>query len=167
MPKLTLQRVQRLSHCTIGHLYLEDTFLCFTLEPQLRPTGAPKVPHDTAIPAGTYPLRLDILSPRFSDLAHHPWAKVCRGYVPRLMNVPGFEGILIHVGNTFIDTSGCILVGRKVVNGGLQESLFAFQQLIWRLRTMLADLVRTMTLREAYGAFTITVKNPPSWRGGA
>ena len=95
---------------TIGSLLLDGDYFCDTLEDPVR--GA-KMPGITAIPAGRYKVIVN-RSPRFGrDL-------------PRLLDVPGFEGILIHRGNTAKDTAGCILVGEnkepgKVVNSGRYE----------------------------------------------
>lgn len=91
---------------TIGKLYIDGKYFCDTLEDAVR--KGPKVMHETAIPAGTYEVILN-MSPRFKKV------------LPRLLNVPGFDGILIHAGNTSKDTSGCILVGQnkevgKVIN---------------------------------------------------
>jgi hypothetical protein len=61
-----------------------------------------KVAHETAIPTGVYKVVVN-LSP----------AK--RRMLPRLLDVPGFSGILIHRGNTKSDSSGCILVGENRV----------------------------------------------------
>jgi hypothetical protein len=79
---------------TIGQLYRSDELVCFTLEP---PPDRPAVP---SIPFGRYPLSWE-KSPRLGV------------YTPRLNNVPGRSGILIHAGNTIADTEGCILVGSK------------------------------------------------------
>ena len=78
-------------------------FLCFVLEDVVRPVGV-KVPGRTAIPAGTYPISFE-KSPRLSALKGRDL------FTPRLHNVPGFEGVLIHVGNYDQDTDGCLLPG--------------------------------------------------------
>jgi hypothetical protein len=81
---------------TIGELLLDGRFECFTLEDQVGPSGDSK----GCIPAGRY--RLGIRqSKRFGKL------------MIALYDVPGFEGILIHNGNSFSDTLGCILVGKS------------------------------------------------------
>ena len=54
--------------------------------------------------------------------------------LPRLVNVPGYEGVLIHVGNTADDTSGCLLVGRNKVVGKVTESTATFVELMNILR---------------------------------
>ena len=92
---------------TIGCLWIEGTRFCDTLEDRVRDLKQePKVPGATAIPAGRYEVIVN-RSPRFGrDL-------------PRL---PGFEGILIHRGNTAKDTAGCILVGENRLPGQVLNS---------------------------------------------
>ena len=106
--KLKLERLYLKPDYTIGKLYIDGKYFCDTLEDQVR-----KIPGRTAIPAGVYEVIVNI-SPRF------------RRKLPRLLDVPGFDGILIHRGNTAEDTSGCILVGEnrergKVINSTRYE----------------------------------------------
>jgi hypothetical protein len=54
-----------------------------------------KVPNETAIPTGTYNVTLNVISPKFKD---RTWAKPYGGKVPRILNVPGFNGVLLHPG---------------------------------------------------------------------
>jgi len=101
--KLTLNRNPTGITCTIGDLLVDGEVFCSTLEDPIRevpgkPVSQWKVAGDTAIPTGTYEIEITY-SPHFQrDL-------------PLLVNVPGFEGIRIHGGNTDKDTEGCILVG--------------------------------------------------------
>lgn len=112
--ELILIRKYKKSDYTIGVLYVDGTRFCDTLEDRLRDlTKEVKVPGLTAIPAGVYEVVVNI-SPRF------------RRKLPRLLNVPGFDGILIHRGNKAEDTAGCILVGEnrergKVINSTRYE----------------------------------------------
>lgn len=95
--RLTLTRLERHETYTLGRLDVNGSFFCHTLEPTERPLGV-KVYGKTAIPKGSYAVIVN-RSPRFGrDL-------------PRLLNVPYFDGILIHRGNYPRDTQGCILVG--------------------------------------------------------
>jgi len=101
--RLSLQREHSVNDATIGALYVNGTFQCFTLEDQVRelpgvPVAEWKVPGKTAIPAGEYKVTVDF-SNRFQRNMLH------------VLNVPGFQGIRIHAGNTSADTEGCILVG--------------------------------------------------------
>lgn len=51
------------------------------------------------------------------------------GRVPRLLNVPGYDGILIHVGNYATQSAGCILVGINDVKGMVTHSKETFTKL--------------------------------------
>lgn len=112
---LTLKRVNKQPKFTEGDLYLNGTFFCHTLEDTdrnlkqgdtLQRVLAVKVYGETAIPAGTYKVILN-MSPKFKKI------------LPRLQNVTGYEGVLIHGGNKPADTYGCLLVGERDATPGL------------------------------------------------
>ena len=106
--KLTLKRIALRSTYTIGRLYVDGNYFCDTLEDTVRDlnkngkfdNGEKKVYGKTAIPYGTYEIKWTY-SPRFKK------------YTPQLMNVPLFEGIRIHSGNSSTDTEGCLLLGEN------------------------------------------------------
>lgn len=126
--RLRIDRVARRPAYTIGRLYVEGAYLCDTLEDTVRARGV-KVYARTAIPAGEYRVRMDVRSPRFGS---RPQYRKYGGRLPRLVGVPGFEGILIHPGNTAEDTAGCILVGENKLVGRLTNSLITFDKL-WHI----------------------------------
>jgi hypothetical protein len=95
--RLLLKRFEFKPTYTIGKLYVNGIYYCYTLEDVVRTEGK-KVYGQTAIPAGTYSVIIN-LSNRFNR------------ELPLLLNVPGFTGVRIHPGNTSKDTEGCILVG--------------------------------------------------------
>ena len=95
---LLLQRKWFTPDSTIGELFVNDKFFCYTLGDVER--SGPKVYGKTAIPRGTYEIKLTH-SPKYKRL------------MPLLLDVPGFEGVRIHSGNTHKDTEGCILVGNR------------------------------------------------------
>ena len=106
--KLKLNRIALRKTYTIGKLYIDGKYFCDTLEDTVRDTnksgkfdnGEKKVKGKTAIPYGTYEIKWTY-SPRFKK------------YTPQLMNVPQFEGIRIHAGNSSTDTEGCLLLGEN------------------------------------------------------
>lgn len=106
--KLTLNRIALRQTYTIGKLYIDGKYFCDTLEDTVRDTnksgkfdnGEEKIKGKTAIPYGTYEIKWTY-SPRFKK------------YTPQLMNVPSFEGIRIHSGNSSTDTEGCLLLGEN------------------------------------------------------
>lgn len=122
--ELRVKRVALKSDYTIGRLYVNGEYVCDTLEDAVRDT---KIYGKTAIPCGTYKITMDVVSPKFKDRS---WAKPYDGKLPRLIDVPNYEGVLIHVGNTAEDTSGCLLVGQNRVVGKLVNSTQTFMSLM-------------------------------------
>ena len=133
--KLELIRRYRKSGYTIGSLLVDGVKFCETLEPTdrgltssmtLQEIKAKKVKGKTAIPTGVYHIDMDTVSPRFKTKA---WARAHNGIVPRLQGVKGFDGVLIHVGNSAADTEGCILVGRNTEVGKVTQSVKTYMEL--------------------------------------
>lgn len=119
--ELLLKRVARKAGYTIGNLYINGTYFCDTVEDRDRFFfGEKKVMHKTAIPCGRYEITQNVVSPKYGS--KKPYKEVCNGYVPRLLDVPQFDGVLIHVGNSAEDSSGCILVGRNKIKGMVLNS---------------------------------------------
>ena len=134
--KLLLKRIAKMEKYTIGKLYIDGKYFSDTLEDTDRNLTSTmskdkiakvKVYGKTAIPAGTYVVDMNTVSPKFGERS---WAQPYEGKVPRLQDVPGYEGVLIHPGNTADDTSGCILVGRNKVKGQVVESQDTFHSLM-------------------------------------
>jgi hypothetical protein len=118
MKKLELKRIARKATYTIGKLYVDGKYFCDTLEDvdrgltqsmPLAEIKRIKVMHQTAIPTGTYKVIVNV-SPSKQRL------------LPRLLDVPGFDGILMHRGNTDADSSGCVLVGENKQVGKVLNS---------------------------------------------
>lgn len=137
--RLTVIRKYKKQGYTIGDLLVDGRKFCDTLEPEDRGLTSTmteteirnrKVAGVTAIPTGCYHVRMDVVSPKYSRRTAYGF---CEGRVPRLVSVPGFNGVLIHIGNRKEDTKGCILVGRNVVTGGLLYSTLMFHRLYARL----------------------------------
>lgn len=122
--ELKVKRVALKSTYTIGRLYVDGVYVCDTLEDAVRDT---KIYGKTAIPYGTYKITMDVVSPKFKDRS---WAKPYGGKLPRLLDVPNYEGVLIHVGNTDADSSGCLLVGQNKVKGQVVNSTQTFMSLM-------------------------------------
>ena len=138
--KLQLTRIALRPTYTIGRLLIDGERFCDTLEDKVRDTnkdgdlldeGEQKVYGQTAIPYGTYGVTLNVQSPKYSKRKAYDF---CKGYLPRLLDVHHFEGILIHIGNKPEDSAGCILVGENKVVGGLINSTATFTRLYGRLK---------------------------------
>jgi hypothetical protein len=126
--KLELKRKALKETYTIGDLFIGGVFFCNVLEDKVRDIdkdgqfdhGEVKVFAETAIPYGTYQIDMTY-SNRFKRI------------LPLLENVPGFEGIRIHPGNTAVDTHGCLLVGKNTEVGKVTESKKTFDNLFVKL----------------------------------
>lgn len=103
------------SEGTPGDLIINREVFCYTLEDKVQQV---KIPGETCIPAGKY--RVDLTySERFERT------------LPLLLNVPGFDGIRMHGGNTTADTSGCILCGFKITGlNGIANCKLAIDSII-------------------------------------
>ena len=141
--KLEIDRRWKKETYTIGRLYVDGELFCNTLEDRdrgLKKTDTllsiktRKVYGETAIPTGIYGVAMNVTSPKFAAVAWY-W-QLCQGKMPRLLSVPGFDGILIHPGgsNGPLDTMGCILVGRNTKVGKLTESKATFKALYERMK---------------------------------
>ena len=113
---IIIKRIFKGPDYTIGKLYIDGKYFCDTLEDTVRAPGV-KIPGKTAIPAGKYKIKL-------AESLHF------KKLMPRLENVPGFTGVLIHAGSTAEDTGGCILVGKNRVKGKVLDSRETFAKLL-------------------------------------
>lgn len=134
--ELVVDRKWKKQGYTISNLTIDGKWFCNILEDTDRGLDDSmsiaeikklKKPSITAIPRGTYEVTLDVVSPKYSTNAFYK--QVCNGKVPRLLNVKGFEGILIHAGNTDKDSAGCLLVGMNLERGKVLKSQETFRKL--------------------------------------
>ena len=125
----------------IGHLYVDGKYVCDTIEDTdrgldknmpLAELQKRKVKAQTAIPTGTYKVTLGIVSPKFSQKPYY--MKFCGGRVPRLLDVPAYEGILIHIGRTERSSAGCLIVGYNTIKGQVTDSQAAYEKLYNMMR---------------------------------
>lgn len=141
--KLTVKRTYRNPNYTIGHLYLNGVYFCDTIEDTDRgltqdmskiEIAKKKVKGQTCIPYGTYIVTMKVISPKYSDFKKYPYAAIVNGRMPRILNVPGFDGILIHPGSTQLDTNGCLVVGENKVKGKVINSQNTWKKLVYMLK---------------------------------
>ena len=148
--KLTIKLLANRPTYSISKLYIDDVYFCDVLEDtqrglkqtdDLQVIKSKKVYGDTAIPRGTYKITMDVVSNKFKSRS---WAKPYGGKLPRLLDVPGYEGVLIHPGNTSKDTLGCILVGKNNIVGQVTNSVNTFHTLMNKLLAEKDDITITL-----------------------
>lgn len=134
--ELVVDRKWKKQNYTISNLTIDGKWFCNVLEDTDRGLDSTmsltkikelKKPSITAIPRGTYDITLDVVSLRFYTNSFYK--QICDGKLPRLLNVKGFEGVLIHAGNTDKDSAGCLLVGQNKVKGQVISSRDTFKKL--------------------------------------
>lgn len=127
--KLELKRIALKPNYTIGKLFINGTYYCDTIEDKVIDLnkngkfddGLTKVMHQTAIPYGTFKVVVNY-SPKF------------KRELPRLLDVPYFEGILMHNGSDQNSSSGCIIVGENKTVGKVTNSTFYMNNLTARIK---------------------------------
>ena len=138
--ELTLERIFKGDTYTIGKLYINGVYQCDTIEDVDRNLyqgmgldwiKKEKVYGQTAIPYGRYKVTLKQQSAKFAKSKKY---EQCKGYIPRLVDVPAFNGVLIHIGNTAEDSKGCILVGQNLIKGKVINSTICFWALYYKLK---------------------------------
>lgn len=128
MTTLSLTRVQKDSDVTIGELKIGLLHICWVLEDPVRELPGVsvedwKIKGETAIPVGKYKIERT-----FSNRFQHT--------TPQLMDVPGFQGIRIHPGNTTEDTEGCLLPGLERRSNSVGSSQLAYREILKWLDTI-------------------------------
>jgi len=108
---------------SIGDLLIDNEYFCHTLEDAVRET---KIPGQTAIPYGSYNV-ITNYSNRFKRI------------MPLIENVPGFEGVRLHNGNTSDQTEGCLLLGFKKAKDFVGQSKLAFAAFMEKLQAGLEE----------------------------
>lgn len=140
--EILLIRIAKKQSYTIGKLYIDGVYFCDTIEDTDRglSQGQPlatiqknKKYGITAIPTGRYEVLMNITSPKYSTIAFYK-QYANNGKVPRLKNVPGWDGVLIHCGNTAADSLGCIIVGENKAVGKVLNSKETFKKLYSKLQ---------------------------------
>ena len=126
--KLLVERFTSDKDATISAIYLDNVFQCFGLEDEYREE---KVASETRIPAGSYKVGLRTTG-GFHARYEKIFSDIHQGML-HVQDVPGFEYILIHVGNTDENTAGCLLVGTgaRAAEGdmSIQSSRVAYKKL--------------------------------------
>lgn len=121
--ELQIKRKEFTDKSTIGELSVDGVFECYILEDKDRKleTGGNKIHGLTAIPRGRYEIAITF-SNRFKQ------------YMPLLLNVPQFEGVRIHSGNTSENTEGCPLTGTTKSKDFVGGSRAAYTKLFAKLK---------------------------------
>ena len=134
--KILVKRTYNNKLYCISHIYVDGVYICDAIEDtdrglddsmSVNDIRKKKVYAKTAIPTGTYDLTIDIISPKFYQKPYYK--SYCNGYVPRVLNVKGFDGILIHKGVNQNSSAGCLIVGYNTIKGQVTNSQQAFEKL--------------------------------------
>lgn len=135
MEILVYRKWPKAGYC-VGRIFIDGQLYGNTLEDEDRGLSDAmsedtirnrKIYGKTAIPRGRYIVDMNTYSPKFAK--YDFYKEVCGGKLPRLKNVKGFEGILIHCGVDQNNSDGCILVGMNTKRGKLTDSKETFKKI--------------------------------------
>ena len=128
---------------TMGKFFIDGTFYANTLEDtyrELGPNGEGKIQGQTCIPNGRYKVVVD-------------WSNHFGHDMPHILDVPFYDGIRIHSGNTDADTEGCPLIGAQT--NGLNR--------IWDCKGLVDSLIEKIQATYASGGECwITIEVAPA-----
>ncbi|MGH1460983.1 MAG: DUF5675 family protein [Neptuniibacter sp.] len=127
LQRITVERFSSDNDATLSLIFVDDQFICFGLEDEFR---TDKVPAETRIPAGEYEVSLRVTG-GFHNRYEQKFSTFHEGML-WIRNVPNFQYILIHIGNTDADTAGCLLVGEGASTSGefrISNSTDAYKKL--------------------------------------
>lgn len=150
--KILLKRTAKRPTYTIGKIYVDGQYVCDCIEDKdrglkqsmtLEQINKLKVYGQTAIPTGEYKVTLNVISPKYSKST---WYKqnANGARVPRILNVKGFDGVLIHTGNTAEDSHGCIIIGQNKEVGKVINSKETFKKFYQILQSSKDDITLTI-----------------------
>lgn len=100
--------------------FIDGVFQSFMIEDEFRD---PKIKGETRIPAGRYEIKLRGFGKWNDRMMKHQderIRKIHRGML-ELIDVPNFSDILIHPGNTDLDTAGCLCPGNNIDNNRISR----------------------------------------------
>lgn len=140
---LVLKRKFFTDKSTIGELWHDDKFICFTLEDKVRENGV-KIMHETAIPAGDYEI---IITPSTRFKKDMPLIYNTIGHTVS-DGVNTWEGIRIHSGNTEANTEGCVLVGSAHTTDFIYNSRSTFNNVVFPLIQSLDKPIKLTIINE-------------------
>ena len=135
--KVELVRIYNCPTYCIGRIYVDGEYVCDCVEDTdrgldqswpLSEIKKKKIKSMTAIPTGTYEMTMNIQSPKFSQYEYY--YRLCKGYLPRILGIKGFEGVLFHCGSSAQSSAGCIIVGYNTIKGKVTDSRKAFEKLM-------------------------------------
>lgn len=147
--EILVKTIAERTNYTISKMYIDGVYCCDVLEDTVRDLSkCHKIKGITAIPKGRYKVRMDIQSPRFGGQAFYK-QYANGGRLPRLCDVPQFEGVLIHCGNNDKDTEGCLLVGENKAVGKVLNSKETFKR-VYKILQSAKDEIWITIQRKSY-----------------
>jgi hypothetical protein len=125
--KVQIKRTDKTKNSSIGELYIDGKFQCFTLEDTERTNGQ-KIFGETAIPVGIYTLSLRTKGSTLNEYYKKHYPDIHKGMI-EIENILEYKNVYIHIGNYPKDTLGCPLVGLVKGIDEIKESTKAYYKI--------------------------------------